>query len=122
MTDTVERVRAGGKRSERVGDLLQREIANILSEGNIRDRRVSHAVITHVSLSGDMSHAKVFFTHMKGGSPNAMVKAFGNLSGFFRREVASRLNLRKVPSLEFRPDDVADSARRVDEIIKREGG
>ncbi|MCY4047535.1 MAG: 30S ribosome-binding factor RbfA [Candidatus Dadabacteria bacterium] len=113
---------AGGKRRERVSDLLQREIANIISEGNVRDRRVSHAVITHVSLSGDMSHAKIFFTHMKGGSPDAMSEAFGKLSGFFRREVASRLNMRKVPSLEFSPDDVADSARRVDEIIRREGG
>ena len=114
---TAERERSG-----RVGDLLHREIAAIISEGNIRDRRVSRAVITHVSMSGDMSHAKVFFTHMKGGKPDAMTAAFGKLSGYFRREIALRLNLRKVPLLEFRPDDVADSARKVDEIIRRENG
>ena len=113
---------AGRERSGRVGDLLQREIAAIISEGNIRDRRVSHAVITHVSMSGDMSHAKVFFTHLKGGKPDAMTEAFGKLSGFFRHEIASRLNLRKVPSLEFRPDDVAESARKVEEIIRRDNG
>ena len=116
------RTTPGYERRERVRDLLRREIAAIISEGNIRDRRVSHAVITDVSLSRDMSHAKIFFTHMKGGSPDAMSDAFNKLSGFFRREVASRLNLRKVPFLEFSPDDVADSARRVDEIIRQSGG
>lgn len=111
----------GYERRKRVGDLLHREIAAIINEGNVRDRRVSNAVITHVSLSRDMSNAKVFFTHMKGGSPEAMFEALDGMSGFFRKEIASRLNLKKVPRIQFSPDTVADSARRVDEIIRRDG-
>ena len=111
----------GYERRERVSDLLLREIALIISEGNIRDTRVSLAVITHVSLSRDMSSARVFFTSLKGNPPDSMVKAFDNLSGFFRKQIATRLNLKKIPSIEFKPDDVLHSAHRLDDII-RQGG
>ncbi|MGI9558232.1 MAG: 30S ribosome-binding factor RbfA [Thermodesulfobacteriota bacterium] len=107
------------ERRERVKDLIMREIARIISEGNIRDRRVSGAVITDISLSRDMSYAKVFFTNMKGGGNEAMEKAFEKLSGFFRRQIAGRLDMRKVPEIQFVPDDVAQSARRVDDILRR---
>ncbi len=111
----------GYERRERVRDLLLREVALIINEGNIRDTRVSRAVVTYVSLSRDMSSARVFFTSLKGNPPDSMVKAFNNLSGFFRKQIAMRLNLKKVPSIEFKPDDVLSSAHRVDDIIRRDG-
>ncbi len=101
-----------------MGDLLLKEIALIISEGKIRDTRVSRAVITNVSLSRDMSCARVFFTHLKGGSTDSMLDALNGMSGFFRKQVASRLHLKKVPSIEFRKDDVLASAQKVEEIIK----
>lgn len=107
------------ERRERVKDLIFREIALIISEGNIRDARVARAVVTRVLLSRDMSYAKVFFTHLKGGSPDAMLEALNKMSGFFRKQIASRLNLKKVPSIEFKPDEVLFSAHRVDDIIRR---
>lgn len=99
-------------------DLLFREVALIISEGNIRDRRLSRAVVTNASLSRDMSSLKVYFTSLKGYPPDSMLEAFNGLSGFFRKQIASRLDLRRVPSIEFRIDDVLHSARRVDDIIR----
>ncbi len=109
----------GYERSERVRDLLFREIALIISEGKVRDQRLSRAVITHVSLSRDMSCAKVYFTSLKGEPSDSMLEAFNKLSGFFRKQVALRLDLRKVPSIEFKTDEVLSSAYRVDEIIRQ---
>ncbi|QMU56097.1 MAG: 30S ribosome-binding factor RbfA [Candidatus Mycalebacterium zealandia] len=107
------------ERRERVKDLVFREIALIMSEGNIKDTRVARAVITRVSMSRDMSSAKVFFTHLKGGSSEPMLEGLNKLSGFFRKQIALRLNLKKVPSIKFEPDEVLLSAHRVDDIIRR---
>ncbi len=100
-------------------DLIFRETALIISEGKIRDPRISRAVVTDISLSRDMSCAKIYFTSLKGEPSGSMLEAFNGLSGFFRKEIASRLNLRRVPSIEFRPDDVLHSAHRIDDIVRR---
>lgn len=112
----------GYERRERVGDLLFREIALIISEGKIRDPRISRAVVTSVSLSRDMSCAKVYFTDLKGEPSASMLEALSGLSGFFRKQIALRLALRKVPSIQFKTDEVLRSARRVENILRKSDG
>jgi len=47
-------------RTERVGDMLQRELA-ILIQNEMRDPRVSMVNITAAQVSRDLSHARIFF-------------------------------------------------------------
>ncbi|MFC1683741.1 30S ribosome-binding factor RbfA [Candidatus Zixiibacteriota bacterium] len=49
------------KRTERVGDLLQREIGEII-EKDLKDPRIGMATITGVTVSPDLKHARVYFS------------------------------------------------------------
>jgi len=46
-----------------------------------------------------------------------VVEALRRASGFLRREIGHRLQLRHVPSLEFYWDEVVDSALRIESIL-----
>ena len=53
------------QRAQRVGDQIQRELASLLRD-EVHDPRVGPITITTVEVSADLSHAKVFFTHLAG--------------------------------------------------------
>ena len=48
-------------RPQKVADLIQREIADLLRH-DVRDPRVGMVTLTSVDVAPDLSHAKVYFT------------------------------------------------------------
>ena len=57
-------MKRGQGRPQRLGDLMQRELAELIRL-ELRDPRVGMLTITSVDVSPDMSHAKVFFTTLE---------------------------------------------------------
>ena len=50
-----------GKRTERVGSLLQMELSKLILE-RVKDPRLGFVTITHVKVTADLKSAVVFFT------------------------------------------------------------
>src|SRR5216684_2428459 len=91
-------------RQEKLGELIAVELSDLLRT-RLKDPRVGFASITHVEVSGDLRHAKVFVSVM--GSPEEQegtVKGLKHAAGFLRRELAGRLVLRFMPELVFKLD------------------
>ena len=53
-----------GKRSEKVADLIQKEISQMLVK-SIKDPRIGFVTITRVSVSEDCRFAKIYFSVFK---------------------------------------------------------
>lgn len=107
------------KRSDRVRDLILREVSKMITQGEVKDPRLSGAVITSVKLSDDMGHAKIFFTPLTEGMETARMKeGFKSSAGFIRAKLAERLKLKRVPKIEFEFDSFLRDTHRVDDIIK----
>lgn len=108
-------------RQEKLGELIAVELSELLRT-RVKDPRVGFASITHVEVSGDLRHAKVFVSVM--GSPEEQaqtMKGLKNATGFLRHELASRLVLRFMPELVFKLDtSIAEGARVLDLIHKLE--
>ena len=105
------------QRAQRVGDQIQRELAELLAS-EVKDPRVGRVTITAVEVAGDFAHAKVFFTHLAGKeSAPAAVAALGRTAGFLRSELARRLDLYSVPQLHFVYDDSIESGMRLSNLI-----
>jgi ribosome-binding factor A len=106
------------RRTERLNDLLREEISQVLHH-QVRDPRLGGILsITHVDISPDMRYARVFVSIL--GSDEEKDKAFQGLrraQGFFRRELAHKLNLRRTPLLSFHLDDSIEEAARVLELM-----
>lgn len=95
-----------GFRINRVSEDIRREITLIIRE--LKDPRVKDKMLTvvRVEVSSDASFAKVYVSDLKGieGAKEA-VRGLTAATGLIRREVGSRLHLRKTPEIKFIADD-----------------
>lgn len=105
------------QRAQRVGDQIQRELADLLRL-HVKDPRIGMVTITAVEVSPDLSHAKVFFTHLTGReSASGTAQALQHGAGYLRSELSHRLKLFSVPQLHFEYDDSIESGLRLSKLI-----
>ncbi len=101
-------------RSHRVAEQMQRELAELL-QFEVKDPRVGMVTITAVEVTGDMEHAKVFYSAAKT-SPNQQ-KGLEKSSGFLRTQLAKRMLLRTIPQLHFVYDESIDIGIKMAQLI-----
>lgn len=101
-------------RSDRVAEQIQRELADLL-QFEIKDPRVGMVTITEVEVSGDMSHAKIYYSAAEG--TKELQKGLEKSSGFLRTQLAKRLLLRTVPQLHFVYDASIDRGMKLSKLI-----
>jgi ribosome-binding factor A len=108
-------------RQEKLGELIATELSELIRT-RVKDPRVGFASITHVEVSGDLRHAKIFVSVMGSAEEQAAtMKGLKNAGGFLRHELASRLVLRFMPELTFKLDtSIAEGARILDLIAQVE--
>ena len=105
------------QRAHRVGDQIQRELADLLAN-EVKDPRVGPITVTGVDVTSDLSHATVRFTHLAGkDTAQAPADALARAAGFLRSELARRLNLYSVPQLHFAYDESIESGIRISQLI-----
>lgn len=101
-------------RGKRVAEQMQRELADLL-QFEVKDPRVGMATITEVEVSGDLSHAKVYFVSHENSEATLM--GLQNASGFLRSQLSQRLLLRSVPQLHFVYDSAIERSVRLSQLI-----
>ena len=107
------------KRSVRVGDLLLREVADLLVR-KVKDPRVKGATLTGVDVSNDLKHARIYFSLI--GDEEAVREAHAGLEsakGFIKREVARRMALRYTPEIVFKHDGSLGEGARMEKVLRR---
>src|SRR5450432_2063338 len=108
-------MKKNSQRAQRVGDQIQRELGDLLKL-HIKDPRM--VTVTAVEVSPDLSHAKIFFTHLPGKEHAATaVAALQHSAGYLRTELAHRFTLYTVPQLHFVYDDSIESGLRLSKLI-----
>ena len=105
-----------GYHIERVNSLIRQEMSELLQR-QVKDPRLGNFIsITAVSTSPDMKHAKVYVSCMQGEEDRQeILSVLASAAGFFRRELAVHLRLRRVPELTFQWDD---SIERGDQVLR----
>ena len=108
------------KRSDRLGDLMQREISDILHR-QIRDPRIGFCTIVRVDMSDDLRHAKIRVSIMGSESQQKSTLAgLKSASGFIRREIGSRIALRHTPEIVFVLDKSVEHSFRIAQLLEEE--
>ncbi|MBT7272182.1 MAG: 30S ribosome-binding factor RbfA, partial [Nitrospina sp.] len=82
------------KRSERVQELLLKEISTLIQKG-LKDPRIGFATVTTVELTNNLKHAKVYISVFGTESDQCdTITGLTNASGFIRGSLGKNLNLR----------------------------
>ena len=109
-------------RQEKLGELITAELSDLLRT-RVKDPRVGFVSVTHVEVSGDYRHAKIFVSVMGNEEERvSTMKALKHATGFLRHELASRLTLRYMPEIVFKLDTSIEQGARILELIREVTG
>lgn len=100
-------------RTDRIDQLLRQEIGAILAK-DVQDPRIGFVTVTDVETAPDLSTARVWVSVI--GQPaerDLTMRALQHALPFVRRELGSRIRLRRIPELQARFDDTAQRGTRV---------
>jgi ribosome-binding factor A len=107
-----------GNRPERVAEAIRDELSRLLAR-DVHDPGVGFVTLTTVKVSPDLQLARVYYTTM--GDEKARVetqKALGRATPFLRRQVGQRIQLRRVPELQFFYDKSVAHTDRIEQILQ----
>jgi ribosome-binding factor A len=105
-------------RLKRIGDRIQQELSEMLIRGEIRDYRLSGISITDVKVDRELSYAEIYVSAVEGISRSKEVLlGLESASGFIRKQLSSRIELRSFPRLRFHWDVTPERADRIEQLI-----
>lgn len=106
-------------KSERLAHVLAKEISQILML-EVKDEDIKFVTITHVDLSSDLSYAKVYCTVLDQEKKDKCIHDLNGAKGFIKSELIKRkIEMRKIPELEFIYDESIEYGNKIEEIIKQ---
>lgn len=107
------------RRTDRVNALLQRELAQLISE-ELNDPRISFATVTAVETTPDLRSARVHVSVL-GDDEQAQgaIAALERAKRHLRKELGERTDLRFVPDLVFLSDRSAARAARISTLLRQ---
>lgn len=106
-----------GSRPDRVADQLRSELALLLSR-EVHDPGVGFITLTRVHVSPDLQQARVMYTALGDDKSRVQTaRALERVSPFLRRQIGSRLRLKRAPELKFIYDESVAGQDRIEQIL-----
>jgi len=105
-------------RAERISEALREELAELIGY-ELSDPRIGSATVTDVQVSPDKKHAFVRVGVGADANVAETLTALEHASHFLRRELATRLELFRVPELHFEADVNTALGGRMEHLLKR---
>ncbi len=108
---------AQGARPDRVGEQIRQELSRMLSQ-QIQDPGIGFLTLTRVTVTPDLQLARVLYTVIGDDKQRRDTKkALDRALPFLRRQIASRVRLRRVPELQFFYDESIEQQDRIEQIL-----
>jgi ribosome-binding factor A len=113
-----------GSRPDRVADQIRGELASLLAR-DVHDPGIGFVTLTRVQVTPDLQQARVFYTSLGPTGPGHDAakarlnseRALERATPFLRRQLGSRLRLRRVPELRFIYDESIAGQDRIEQLI-----
>ena len=102
---------------ERLNKLIMQEVSMIL-ETEIKDQDIKFVTVTAVRTTSDLSYSKIYVTILNDERRKETMKALNNASGFVRKILADRIEVRHIPKIEFVYDESIEYGKNIETKIK----
>ena len=105
------------RRQSRVAELLQRELAQMITY-ELRDPRLASVTVTRVEVTPDLRLARVYISTLGDeGAGREAVAGLEHASGYLRRELGRRTDLRFLPELRFVYDTSVEYSQHMNTLL-----
>lgn len=102
----------------RIASNIVKEMSYILAY-EVKDSDIKFVTVTDCKLAPDLSFAKIYVTVLDDSKKESTLKALKDASGFIRKELAERVEMRHVPELEFVYDESIAYGKKIEDIIEQ---
>ena len=105
------------RRTSRVGENVRDALVQVL-RSDLRGFDMGWSSISEVEVSPDLHYARVFITGLEEEKTKETVEELRKLAGQARHALGRRIQLRFTPELDFRYDETAMRALRIETILR----
>jgi len=106
------------KRSQRVGDLVREEVADIIMT-RLKDPRIGFVTVTGVDMSDDLKMARIFVSILKPEDREQTLSILNDAKPFIRSALGKRLKMKFTPNVEFRLDTAIEYGSKIDSLLRK---
>ena len=104
-------------RLQRIADRIRRELSEMLIY-ELNDPRLHQIYITDVNVDRELAFANIYVSALEGASrAKEVLSGLESASGFIRRTLARRVDLRSFPRLRFHWDPTPEKADHIEEVL-----
>lgn len=104
------------RRTAKVGETIRDALVDVFRR-ELKDVSLGFVSISDVEVSPDLHLARVFLTGLDEDETKRAAKELNARKGRIRSELGKRVRLRYTPELEFKYDETAMRAGRIDSIL-----
>ena len=108
-------------RITKISQEIKRELS-IIIDNELKDPRIKEAMttVTNVETTADLKYCKVYVSVLGDEKVKKdILEGLKSASGFIRKEIATRINLRITPEFSFKIDDSIEYSIHMEEIFKK---
>ena len=105
------------RRTSRVGENVRDALVQVL-RSDLRGFDMGWSSISEVEVSPDLRYARVYITGLKEEDTKVTVEELRKVAGQARHHLGKRIHLRYTPELDFRYDETAMRALRIETILR----
>ena len=106
-----------GIRIKRIEDRIQQELSEMLIH-EVSDPRLKQIYVTGIKVDRELAFAEVYVSAVEGASRSEEVLAgLESASGFLRRTLSARVELRAFPKLRFHWDPTPENADHIEKLL-----
>lgn len=104
-------------RLNRIADRIKRELSEMLIF-ELSDPRLQQIYVTDVNIDRELAFANIYVSAIEGSErAPEVLEGLRSASGFIRRLLSKRVNLRSFPQLRFHWDPTPEQADRIEGIL-----
>jgi ribosome-binding factor A len=106
-----------GIRLQRIADRIRKELSEMLIR-EISDPRLQQVFVTGVKVDRELAFADVYVSAVEGSERSKeILEGLESASGFMRRVLAGRIELRTFPRLRFHWDPTPEHADQIEKLL-----
>jgi ribosome-binding factor A len=102
---------------ERIADRFKQELSELLLR-EVSDPRLHQVFITDVTVDRELAFADIYVSAVEGSARSTeILEGLTSASGFLRRALAARVELRLMPRLRFHWDPTPENADHIERLL-----